>query len=195
VLDLESEKVIYHLGSHYFLPSCLSFTPDSRILASSGNDGLINLWDLKTGNLIRTIKDSLWNLKSLQQDDDDYSNPYRLNEVSIIKNISFNPQGDILASAGWDTKIKLWNPINGQIIRTLTGHKDAVNSIAFSPDGQILASGSNDMTIKLWEINTGKEICTLKGHTGFVNCVAFSPDGQVLASGSNDKTIKIWRWD
>lgn len=187
ICNLESRKILYRLSGHYLYPNCLAFSPNSQILASSGGDGLIKLWNLKTGYLLRTLADPLWNLESLREDTRGF--------IYSVRHLSFNPQGDMVASAGWDKNIKLWNTNNGQLIRTLTGHKDAVNSVAFSPDGQILASGSNDMTIKLWEVNTGKEICTLKGHTGFINCVAFSPDDQVLASGSNDKTIKIWRWD
>jgi serine/threonine protein kinase len=183
------EKFVSKLDKKFFHnPVCLSFSPDNQKIAFTyfRNNGYKRGDDL--GILIGDIynEDNLitWSLNSAIKD-----------EIHFIKSLSFNPQGDILASAGWDTNIKLWNPHNGQLIRTLTGHKDAVNSIAFSPDGQILASGSNDKTIKLWEVNTGKEICTLKGHTGFINSIAFSPDGQVLASGSNDKTIKIWRWN
>jgi Serine/threonine protein kinase len=183
IWNIQSEEKVYYLGCHYLLDSsCLSFTPDSQIMASSGRDGLINLWDMKTGNLIRTIKDSTWNLELLKKVG-----------ITLNKTISFNPQGNILASGGWDNVIKFWNPKNGQLIKTLSGHQEAINSLAFSPDGQLLASGSNDNTIKIWDVSTGEILYDLTEHTGFVNCVAFSPDGQVLATASNDQTIKIWQ--
>jgi WD40 repeat protein len=82
----------------------------------------------------------------------------------------------------------------GQPVRTLTGHTDAVTSVAFSPDGRLLASGSgyDDKTIKLWEVASGSLVRTLTD-TDIVNSVAFSPDGRLLASGSSDGTIKLWK--
>ena len=193
IWNIQSEEKVYYLGCHYFLEnSCLSFSPNSQILASSGGDGLINLWDMKTGNLIITIKDSTWNLGLLKDAYFGMKNSYKVG-IAINKSISFNPQESILASGGWDNLIKLWNPKNGQLIKTLSGHQDAINSIAFSPDGQLLASGSNDNTVKIWDVQTGEILYSLNEHTGYVNCVAFSPDGQVLASASNDQTIKIWQ--
>lgn len=79
-----------------------------------------------------------------------------------------------------------------RLLRTLTGHKDAVESVAISLDGRMLVSGSWDNMIKVWNLLTGKEARTLVGHTGSIRSVAISPDGQTLVSASNDSTIKIW---
>ena len=82
------------------------------------------------------------------------------------------------------------------LLRTLSGHTDAVTSVAISPDGQTLASGSRDETIKLWNLATGKELRTLtvhtSGHISWVTSVACSPDGQTLACRGYAGTIKIW---
>jgi hypothetical protein len=78
------------------------------------------------------------------------------------------------------------------LLRTLTGHTDAVLSVAFSLDGRTLASGGHDHIIKLWDFASGQLLRTLTGHTYPVYSVAFSPDGRRLASGSLDKTIKLW---
>jgi WD40 repeat protein len=131
--------------------------------------------------------------------------------ISCINSVALSPNGEILASASDDGKIRLWNPNTRQVIGILTGHSQPVNSIAFSPDRQILASGSSDRTINLWDLATGQEIRTLSGHFHGVRSVAFRPldphprplshcergarQGGVraiLASGSWDKTIKMW---
>ncbi len=64
--------------------------------------------------------------------------------------MAFSPDSQTLASGSWDQTIKLWNLANGQELRTLSGHTNAVPSVAFSHDGHTLASGSDDETIKIW---------------------------------------------
>ncbi len=105
--------------------------------------------------------------------------------------IAVSPDGQLLASAGRDKTIQLWNPNTGKLLNTLNGHSDAVTAVAISRNGQLLASASDDKTIKLWNLQTGQLVRTLKGHSDGVTSLAITPDGR-LASGSKDKTIKLW---
>ncbi|MEG4396791.1 nSTAND1 domain-containing NTPase [Microcoleus sp. BROC3] len=157
------------LGGHSDWINTVSFSPDRKTLASGSRDSTIKLWNVSTGQLIRTINDS-----------------------KSIVSVSFSPDGKTLASNSGDKSIKLWNVATGKEIKTLNGHSNWVRSLSFSPDSKTLASGSDDKSIKLWNVATGKEIKTLNGHSNVVNSVSFSPDGKTLASSSNDKTIKIW---
>ena len=106
--------------------------------------------------------------------------------------LTYSPNGNTLASGSGDSTIILWNPNNGQQIRTLRGHTAPVLSVVYSPDGYILASCSSDGTIILWDPSNGQQIRTLRGHTAPVLNVAISPDGNTLASCSNDSTIILW---
>jgi small GTP-binding protein len=112
--------------------------------------------------------------------------------TDAIRDITWSPDGKILASGAKDETIRLWDVANGRLLRTLEGHSGEVNSVSWSPDGKILASGAKDKTIRLWDVANGRLLRTLEGHRGEVNSVSWSPDGKILASGAKDKTIRLW---
>lgn len=62
----------------------------------------------------------------------------------------------ILASASFDSTVRLWDVERGLCIHTLTKHTEPVYSVAFSPDGKYLASGSFDKCVHIWstQVNT-----------------------------------------
>ncbi len=66
--------------------------------------------------------------------------------------MTFSPNGEILAAAGWDSTVKLWSH-DGKLIKTLNGHHAPVLSVSFSPDSQTLASAGDDNTIILWNLD------------------------------------------
>ena len=151
----------------------VAVSPVDNTYAAADRAGKIQLWRNNpdgTQQLIRTL-------------------PGHQNTISQIK---YSPDGKLIASAGWDNLIKLWDAENGKLIVTLTGHTEGVNSIAFSPDSRTLVSGSEDKTIKIWDLtDRPKLIKTLSGHTDSIKAVTISPDGKI-ASGGYDNKIKLW---
>ncbi|HCF27228.1 MAG TPA: hypothetical protein DEV81_08500 [Cyanobacteria bacterium UBA11049] len=167
VWNLKTGNLIHTLLGHHKPVNSIAISPDAQILASASNK--IKIWHLHKGDRLCT----LWH-------------SYTVNSAAI------SPDSSILASGSSDSKIRLWNPLSGELLRTLTGHSDEVKSVAISPDGQTLISGSADTRIKIWRLSTGKLLHTLTGHSAQVNSVAISPDGETLISGSADTSIKIW---
>ena len=113
--------------------------------------------------------------------------------------VAYRPDGKQLASAGGDInkpgEIKLWDKRSGKLLRTLSGHANAITSLAYHPDKPLLVSGSYDQTVRVWDLKTGDEIVTLRGHTSNVYAVAFSPKGDRVASASHDMSVRVWDYE
>ncbi|MEH1765188.1 MAG: hypothetical protein V7L27_12330 [Nostoc sp.] len=165
------------LPQHSSIVWSLSFSSDSKKLASAGEDNTINLWSI-TGTLLKTFK----------------------GHSDAVVSIAFSPNNKLLASGSYDKSVKIWS-LEAPTLSILHGHQKRVLSVAWSPDGQMLASGSSDRTVKLWQRYTSngevktRLYKTLVGHTNKVPSVSFDPKGEMLASGSYDKTVKLWRLD
>ena len=104
-----------------------------------------------------------------------------------VNDVTFSPDGRLLASCSDDKTARLWDPATGEALHTLTGHTDWVKGVAFSPDGRLLASGGHD-GVRLWDPATGEPLRFLAGYTGGV---AFSPDGRLLAGGGVNG-VQLW---
>jgi WD40 repeat protein/serine/threonine protein kinase len=116
----------------------------------------------------------------------------------VINAIAVSPDGRIIASAGADSVIRLWDGDTGRMLHELHGHEGGVAAVAFDPTGQLLASGSEDRSIGLWEVSSGRLVNGLLGHQGPIFSLSFSPDGKRLASaGTNtsalsNQELTIW---
>ncbi|KAH8803105.1 quinon protein alcohol dehydrogenase-like superfamily [Xylogone sp. PMI_703] len=115
-----------------------------------------------------------------------------LGHQKLVNHVTFSPDGLLLASAGFDNHVKLWNS-QGVYINTLRGHVSSVYQCAFSADSRLLVTSSKDNTLKIWDMRTHKLLTDLPGHKDEVYAVDWSPDGKMVASGGKDKQIKLWR--
>ncbi|MEO0867028.1 MAG: TIR domain-containing protein [Cyanobacteria bacterium J06642_11] len=102
----------------------------------------------------------------------------------------YSPDGETIASAGFDQVIHLWDT-QGNLLQQLQGHTEDIWSLAFSPDGQTLASASSDGTVRLWD-RQGTLTGTLTGHQGHVKTVAFSPKGEQIVTGDQGGGVRLW---
>ncbi|CAH0563391.1 unnamed protein product [Brassicogethes aeneus] len=112
-------------------------------------------------------------------------------EVFTVK---FHPEGQYLASSGFDRKIFLWS-VYGECenISVMTGHTGAVMEMHFTPDGSNIFTASTDYTLGLWDIVTSQRVKKYKGHSTFVNSVHGARRGpQLMVSGGDDSTIRLW---
>jgi len=72
--------------------------------------------------------------------------------ASLVWAVTFDPLANLIASAGGDGSIIIWDVKSGESTNLLAAHSGGATSLAFSPDGKKLASGGLDATVKIWEI-------------------------------------------
>jgi WD40 repeat protein/serine/threonine protein kinase len=125
--------------------------------------------------------------------------PLVLQDSTEVYGVAFSPDGERIASAGKDGKVKIWNSRTGRIIQEFPAHETAACSVAFHPDGRHLASAGADGLVKVWDLATPRQPvfkgpCDAIRKFGAAHTVAFRlPDGQHLAAGS-DEAVRVWDW-
>ena len=110
---------------------------------------------------------------------------------NVVQSVSFSPDGKMLASAGYDNTVKLWN-VEGNPQKPISlPHNKPVFSVSFSPDSKTIASASFDKTVKLWNRDGTPKGSPLL-HSNRVYAVAFNPKGDKIATGDRNGTVTIW---
>ncbi len=147
----------------------VAISPDSRLLATGGNENTVKLWDAEHGRELRTLAG--------------------LGES--VHTLAFSPKGTALAAGVVGGFVVIWDVASGKEVVRLPGGF----AIDWSPDGTVLAAkgaGTTEDSIRLWDTGTWREIRALSGHTEKVWSVAWRPDGKVLTSVGDDRTMRMW---
>jgi WD40 repeat protein len=147
---------------------------DSELLAAGCERGTIAYWDKDVSMGVRAGAGAVQSLSGHQ-------GPV----------LALAWRGNVLASAGADQKIHLWNISENKPRQTLTVIS-GIHALAVSADGKVLASAGDDNAVQLWDTATGKPGTKLTAHTDWVLALAFSSDGKMLASGGYDGTVRLW---
>ena len=149
----------------------LTYSQDSKTVATGGDDRVIRLWDTSTHTEEVTLN----------------------GHMGWITSIAFSPDNSIVASGDTDKTIRLWDAKTGKPLNILNGHTHTISVLAFNPDGKTVASGSLDGTIRFWDVKTGKELSIFAtDHTRGTRPVAFSTENNTCLTSTYNGTIQTW---
>jgi WD40 repeat protein/predicted Ser/Thr protein kinase len=149
---------------------CWGTSREGGYFFTADGDGLIQVWDVKSGKLSSVMHGP--------------APPLRAAVLSGLGRF-------LMVSVTRENVVHLYDCRTRQEF-ILVGHKDFVSGLAFSPDDQTAATGSVDGNIRLWRTATGELTATLPGHIEETTDLVFSPDGRTLASIGHLESLKLW---
>jgi WD40 repeat protein len=145
IWDLLTGQEEHTLSGNKAEVHAIAFSGDGRWLASAG-EVEVKLWESTTWR-------ERWEIDAHNDEDSKGMVIIGHGYDQYIKALAFSPDGDWLASGGWDGFVKLLEVSTGrQALKLITG--GGVESVAFSPDSQLLATGNHN-TITVWRFPSG----------------------------------------
>ncbi|WOO79275.1 WD repeat-containing protein slp1 [Vanrija pseudolonga] len=185
-----AQHKVQELRGHSAEVCGLAWRPDGQLLASGGNDNVVNCWDARVGQPINAPE-----------------NEYRVvpkwtkrNHTAAVKALAWCPwQSNLLATGGGsqDQHIHFWSTTTGA--RTSSLHaKSQVTSLIWSPHSKEILSthGFPDNNISLWSYPSLQKIYDVPAHDNRVLASSLSPDGCTVATGAGDENLKFWKiWE
>lgn len=168
--SVADRQIVQTLAQSRSIMHSLAFSPDGKTIAGVTHTGTLTLWDVASGQVKIGLPDN-----------------------DGFRNVAFSPDGKLLVCGGKGAEIRLSDPADGHLVRSLT---DATGDfVGFSPDGKTLAVADADGTysLRLYDVATGESKVAFDGiDDGVITSVGYSPDGKTIASWGLGNVIQLW---
>ncbi|MEM7335644.1 MAG: NB-ARC domain-containing protein, partial [Chloroflexota bacterium] len=169
VWDIQTGQEHLSVEGHNSRIRSIKYAKQGQYIISGSEDHTVKIWD-KAGQLLKTL-------------------PHK--NVSIWT-VATHPTETLIASAGADNSIWLWDYEIGKVVKQLEGHTGWISDVTFNKDGSKLASASQDGTVRIWDVEHGDSLQPLQGHVGWVRSITFIDIKNQLATTGADGTLRLW---
>jgi WD40 repeat protein len=167
VLDADTGLLRHVLTGHTTGTLCLAMHPSGKLLASSGQDGFIRIWDIVKGTQRHGMEAGhAWGAK-----------------------VAWSRDGELLASAA-GRSLRVWTS-DGKLAQEYPGHSSTISDIEFLPKSKGLASCEYG-AVHFWA-HGKKDPQRSFQWKGSLLSLAISPDEKFVAAGGQDSTVHVWR--
>jgi cell division cycle protein 20 (cofactor of APC complex) len=161
----------------------LKWSPSGNLLASGGNDNLLNIWDDRYQSSNNNTTDQPLHRLDAHQ--------------AAVKALAWCPwQKNLLASGGGtaDRMIRFWNTSTGACLNAVDTHSQVCALQWSQHDKELVSShGYSHNQLILWKYPSMVKVAELTGHTSRVLHMAQSPDGQTVVTAAADETLRFWK--
>lgn len=175
--DLAANRPSAVIGELPGTVHAIAFSRDGRRLAVGGGlpsrSGLVRVYTVPDGSLKH-----------------DFSG-----HEDVVYSVAFAKNDSLLATAGFDTTVRLWDLAAGRERGVFRGHSDFVFDAAFDPDGKTILSAGKDASIKRIDVATLEAQRTYSGHDEAILALAVRPDGQGFVSAGHEPQLRWWERD
>lgn len=177
VCELGKTEYLRRFEGHEDEVNAIKWCPRGRLLASCSDDWTAKIWTMQSDKHQLDLREHSKEIYTIRW--------------SPTGPGTANPNASLmLASASFDSLIKLWDVEKGKRILNLSKHSDPVYSVAFSPDGQLLASGSSDHNLHIWSTKDGSLVRTFQGQGGIFE-VCWNAQGNKVAACFSNNTLAV----
>ncbi|KAI8072212.1 WD40-repeat-containing domain protein [Gilbertella persicaria] len=150
---------------------------DADIFYTAGDSGLIKLWDLKSGKLIKAQE------------------PEK-NSKHTISDVVYIEKTQTLAAVTNDQNILMYSLENKlERVKQIVGYNDEVVDVVYLGENDThLAAATNSAQLRVYNVET-QDCDLLYGHDDMILSIDRSKDGLLIATASKDKTARLWKID
>jgi WD40 repeat protein len=145
----------------------LAFSPDGQQLASCGADRFMKVFDVASGNLVRTFE----------------------GHTHHVLSVSWRADGRVIATGGADSVVKLWNVADGSQLRTIQGFAKEVTSVQFAGAEDHFYAACGDQN--LYRCNLGGERKSIGRGQDFLYVVSTNLLGKSVAFAGHDSVVRV----
>jgi WD40 repeat protein len=197
--------------------TAVAIQPGRRLVATSGDDHRVRIWELSTGKLVREFDGHAdWvhsaafspdgrllttagaDGKILVCDCGDsrhveaWKQTIFARQDAAIARVVFSPDGTKLAVAGFNSGLNVYDVSSRRRELSLGCPCDDMRAVAISPRGDLLAGGGRNGHIRLWSLETGEAIRDVQAHRQRIRSLAFTADQSRILSTGEDCTVRVW---